>query len=85
MSVKTQQQQIDMLLARVEALEARENGWQSVSSASQILGVSPTFLRERCKLRRYQKAHRRSGRLIQIHVGLFRKQLDQEQKNAYQK
>jgi predicted choloylglycine hydrolase len=76
--VLSQQQQIDELRARVEALEALTEGWHSVKSASQILGVSPSFIHQRLKLRSYAKTHRRMGRNYQIHVGLFRKQLARE-------
>ncbi|MBE9204887.1 hypothetical protein IQ218_17450 [Synechocystis salina LEGE 06099] len=76
--VLSQQQQIDELRARVEALEALTDGWQSVKSASQILGVSPTFIRERLQTKPYRNTFRRHGRNYQIHVGLFRKQLAKE-------
>jgi hypothetical protein len=76
--VLSQQQQIDELRARVEALEAQANDWQSVRSASQQLGVSPTFIRERLQTKPYRNTFRRNGRNYQIHVGLFRKQLAKE-------
>jgi len=74
--VLTQQQQIDQLLARVEALEAQTNGWQSVKSASSQLGVSPTFIRDRLARPEFKKTFRRQGRNYSIHLGLFRKQLE---------
>lgn len=76
--VLSQQQQIDQLLARVEALEALADGWQSVKSASQILGISPTGIRNRIQEKAYKSTWRRVGRNYQIHVGLFRKQLTKE-------
>lgn len=80
--VLTQQQQIDQLLARVEALEAQANGWQSVKSASQQLGVSPTFIRDRLRRPEFKKTYRRQGRNYSIHLGLFKKQLDKCSKKA---
>ncbi len=76
--VLSQQQQIDQLLARIEALEALADGWQSVKSASQRLGVSPTFIRDRLQTKPYRNTFRRNGRNYQIHVGLFKKQLAKE-------
>lgn len=80
--VLTQQQQIDQLMARVEALEAQANGWQSVKSAASQLGVSPTFIRDRLRRPEFKKTYRRQGRNYSIHLGLFKKQLDKCSKKA---
>ncbi|MBE9194232.1 hypothetical protein IQ219_02570 [Synechocystis sp. LEGE 06083] len=76
--VLSQQQQIDELRARLEALEAQANDWQSVKSASQQLGISPTGIHRRIQQKAYRNTYRRHGRNYQIHVGLFRKQLAKE-------
>ena len=76
--VLTQQQQIDLLIARVEALEAQVDGWQSIKSASDRLGVSPTFIRLRLKEKAYKNTYRRLGRNYSVHLGLFKKQLAKE-------
>lgn len=76
--VLSQQQQIDELRARLEALEA-DRQWQSIKSASPELGISPTAIRTRLQERAYRKTFRRHGRNYQIHVELFRKQLIKEQ------
>jgi len=80
--VLTQQQQIDQLLARVEALEAQADGWQSVKSAACRLGVSPTFIRERLARPEFKKTYRRQGRNYSVHLGLFKKQLEKCQKQV---
>lgn len=76
--VLTQQQQIDLLIARVEALEAQVDGWQSIKSASARLGVSPTFIRLRLKEKAYAKTYRRLGRNYSIHLGQFKTILAKE-------
>lgn len=76
--VLSQQQQIDELRARVEALEALTEGWQSVKSASQQLGISPSTIRRRIAEKSFKGTYRRLGRNYQIHVELFRKQLAKE-------
>lgn len=75
--VLSQQQQIDELRARLEALE-NQSEWRSVDSAAQFLGISPSSIRNRIKLRAYKKTWRRVGRNYKIHVALFQKQLDKE-------
>jgi Asp-tRNA(Asn)/Glu-tRNA(Gln) amidotransferase C subunit len=74
--VLTQQQQIDQLVARVEALEAEKDGYQSVTSAACRLGVSPTFVRDRLRLPAFKKTFKRQGRKYSVHLGLFKKQLE---------
>ena len=76
--VLTQQQQIDLLIARVEALEAQVDGWQSIKSASQKLGVSPTFIRLRLQQKEYKASYRRLGRNYSVHLGQFKKILAKE-------
>jgi hypothetical protein len=76
--VLSQQQQIDQLRARVEALEAKAHDWQSVAVASQQLGISPTGIHRRIRQKAYKNTFRRVGRNYQIHVGLFKKQLAKE-------
>ncbi|MBD2653120.1 hypothetical protein H6G45_06385 [Synechocystis sp. FACHB-383] len=76
--VLSQQQQIDELRARLQALEEQANGWKTVPEAAQILGVSATFIRDRLKLRSYKKAHQKMGRNYRIHIETFRQQLAKE-------
>lgn len=80
--VQTQQQQIDELRARIQALEAEREGYQSVKSVAQNLGVSATFIRERLRLPAFKKTYRRQGRNYSVHLGLFKKQLDKCSRKA---
>lgn len=78
--VLSQQQQIDELRARLEALEQEAMGWKSVPEAAKVLGVSPSFIQKRLKLPSYKKAHRRVGKNYRVHVQTFRQQLAKEKR-----
>jgi DNA-binding Lrp family transcriptional regulator len=73
--VKTQQQQIDELRARLEKLEDQAQ-WLSIPLASQQLGVSPTTIRRRIAEKAFKGTFRRFGRNYQIHLEKFARKLN---------
>lgn len=80
--VLSQQQQIDQLFARVEALEEQALGWKTVPEAAQILGISASFIRNRLQLRSYKKAYQRVGKNYRVHLKTFKKQLAKEKEDS---